>query len=1339
MVAYRLDMLDPRLFEHVVQALALGEISATVIPFGDGPDGGREATFTGPTSYGTPTWDGHGVIQAKYKIRPQDPAPDARWLCTELKKELKKYTRKDNPLPVPDYLILATNVNLSASRGGGKESVIAILRDFASKYGIKDFDLWDYDKIGRILDRNPEVRKTYMAWILPSDVLYELFTLLGTRKRDRYQIMLTYLQRELLADQFAMLEQAGHSSDIPISLAQVFVDLPTSGGSRNERIHLNSHSSAYEPSQALEYGHGYDAQAEPRFVNRVVAESGLPAREFNVDERDGRPNWESPRNGRYVLIGGPGQGKTTVGQYICQLFRCALLTEVKASKLDSRVPPVIEDITKQWAEDGHTLPIARRIPFRIVLNQFAKSLASGETKSILDYLALQLCRGSAKALSPEEMDAILTEYPSIIILDGLDEVPAVTNRDDVMEAVSNFSIEVATGELDVFLIATTRPQGYNDEFSPKQYAHHHLKPLNISDALDYGQKLARNRFGASEERYAKVYERLQRAAQRPTTAKLMESPLQVTILTLLVDRMGDPPDERWDLFNKYYDLIFARETERDIPTVKVLKDHPSIVHAIHRRVGIALQVQSEKSGRTNARLTERQFKQLVADYLSEEGYTGKRGESLAQQVIDAAAFRLVFLVGLETDQVGFEIRSLQEFMAAEAIIDAPELQIQNRLQAIAPLDHWRNVFLFAAGKIFAERQHLRDTIRVICADLNEADNDRTTALLMTGSQLALDLLEDGPARKSPTHYKALTRLAVKLLELDSRDHPLDAGGRPGHPGRIAALCDEDTHHIFADYLRSRLLNAGKAGESLWSFLVILTDSFGDEFEQIARQANELDLLSEPSVFRTVTRITDGSNEWLRNYLTRAIEAKGITFGLPVSPTYLKRGPYLVTTPWNRGEFPSWMNWYADYCGGVYHNDFGKPMHVSMDGVDCDFSIVTLADGTRSQLAPPADLPSNPNWDLVHAAARFCITPSKETLGNTLDALPDEVSDWRSVDMIARQYPWPLAEALLAKCSDPDTDIAGAVRRGFYGDFPDWQATEKMLEDTSDFRQLVDENILIPTRDGGISRFPYRAILSSYSFRLRCTSFTAAISLYESIRNQSFRRYLFSVILGSRPIGEVPAEAADTIREATRDWLAKSRIIPPQFLRMVDLLDIDNPTWGPFFGEKLAVRSQRYPGERLPASILERIVNTVKSDPLHQRGLLVLVAASLLSGSPHDSLNISVTPQPTDPLPTRAAIATIALLTGSRVSEVADQISPLRGDDLLIDQLFAAIELRELPQAEECAEYLELAAALDLSRLQLWPYLRENHLRRSSPLIDTIGWTQLGYPATIPSVLSQQAT
>jgi hypothetical protein len=1394
-------MLDPRLFEHVIQGLAFGEISTAVIPFGDGPDGGREATFEGHTNYGTPAWDGYGVIQAKFRVSPKDAGDNARWLCGLLKKELKKYTRRQNPLRMPDYLIIATNANLSGAIGRGKntgkpigkDAVLEVLNDFKEAYHLKGVELWDYEKVCRLLDRdeNAGVRRAHMAWILPSDVLYELFKSLNTRRRGHYNIVLTYLQRELFNDQFAMLEQAGHSADNKIPLAQVFIDLPTIRDAGKD---------LYRKSIPAGLGRSDDSP-EPRFVARVIADSNLPMRPPNTgllrppassgppaspsepvlatqapdsglpqsapDLDEGSDNWvhpeegsgdwgrpedgnaawnphaavviltKHPRGGRYVLIGGPGQGKTTVGQYICQLFRCALLVDVPEHMLEERIPPILADVAKQWGQSGGELPVARRLPFRIVLSQFAKSLDSGEAVGLLDYLALQLCRGSARKLSPDDIDEILTAYPSLIVLDGLDEVPAASNRDRVMDAVSNFSFEVATSELDVVLVATTRPQGYNREFSPRQYAHHFLKPLDTLDALDYGRRLARNRFGSSTDRAEKVSGRLERAARKPTTAKLMQSPLQVTILTLLVDRMGDPPDERWKLFNEYYKLIVARETERDVPTAAVLRDHDDDIHAIHCRVGMALQVESERSGGTDARLTKSQFHQLVSDYLTEEKYTGERHAALTNEVIEAATNRLVFLVGIEKDQVGFEIRSLQEFMAAEAIIEGNDEYVQGRLRAIAPLDHWRNVFLFAAGKIFAERRYLRDTVQVICENLNRTDSDHGSGLLMAGSQLALDLLEDGPARKSPEHYRALTSLVVRFLDIDPIDPSVDSG-IPFANG-IAALCTQESRHIFVDHFREQLLDMHRTNPRLWECLTLLIERFGGQFEQIGREVTGFRDLTK-SELRRVARITNGSNSWLREYIVSTIAKLGITCNIRFRTTRPDdENPGGVTIV-GADLYPPWLAWYANFCDTSYVRRAHSLRRIVFGGISLHISITFLSDPLKDHLMPPGDLPDGQHWDFVRAAAQFCMVPSKESLATALKSIPMEADNLAVVARMARQYPWPLTETFLATIADPQAGIADAVRQGAYGDTVDWHATESKLRNTGSISEMIGDEILIESRDGGISRFPYRTFLDHPRVNNHIRELPDAIDAYHSSANLPAKRFLVDTIMR-----EIFAPTPKVAREFFSDdmfltYLSSGTFISSAILRNIDYMDLDDPRLGEAFSEYYVDRlnfKQNFPS---PGTDISRISTRISNDPGRNRGLLVLLAGALLNGAPTDAVNTTFTSVPSDTPQTRAAIAVIRILTGTRVRDIADQLGQLRhGGARLTEPLFDAIETLELPQAEECGELLALGKALDLDQSTLWPYLRKNQARRSSPLVTPDGWTHLGYPATIPALLAQQAT
>jgi hypothetical protein len=518
---YRLDRLSPRLFEHMIQSLATGAISSTVTPFGDGPDGGREATFDGLTNYGAEgnRWTGYGIIQAKFHIRPQDTTRDAAWARRELRKELAQFNK--NQRKTPDYYIYAVNVVLAPGEDGGKDSVQAILDQFAVKHGLKGVEIWDYDKIRVLLDRDDQVRNSYIAWILPSDVLAALCANLRTAERDYYPLILRYLQREMIADQYAQLEQAGHSADEAIPLSQVFLDLPTS-----------------KAPPAVEDVEDEEPDST-RFVATIIRDAGASFKapdddDGSVSDRSS-PRFAHAKAGRYVLIGGPGQGKTTVGQFTCQVFRYALLSDVPPHLLSADTLTAIDGFNRQWQHDHQMIPSARRLPFRVVLGDLARSLAEQETSGLLEYLAKKFSANSASTISGIEIERILKEYPSIIVLDGLDEVPSSTNREALMSVVSNFLVDVAAGSLDVMLLATSRPQGYNEEFSPRQYAHHFLLPLSSSDALKYGRQLAKTRFGDGNERYAKVAERIGRAVHNPATARLMRTPLQVTILTLLVD------------------------------------------------------------------------------------------------------------------------------------------------------------------------------------------------------------------------------------------------------------------------------------------------------------------------------------------------------------------------------------------------------------------------------------------------------------------------------------------------------------------------------------------------------------------------------------------------------------------------------------------------------------------------------------------------------------------------------------------------------------------------------------------------------------------------------------
>ena len=279
----------------------------------------------------------------------------------------------------------------------------------------------------------------------------------------------------------------------------------------------------------------------------------------------------------------------------------------------------------------------------------------------------------------------------------------------------------------------------------------------------------------------------------------MRSPLQVTIMAALVDRVGQPPQARWSLFNQYYEVIYDREVERSIPASIILREFQPDIKAIHNQVGLILQIDSERTGRTDAKLSRDRFVALVKARLETEGHSEGRLHSLAQQIVEAASHRLVFLVEVEAEQVGFEIRSLQEFMAAECLMDGTDQSIRDRLDEIAPIPFWRNVFLFAAGKCFAERQALREPVRDICAELNEIDGDKIAGTYLVGSELAIALIEEGSSRNQPRFENLLARIAIGVLDTANTHLQI----------QLADVYEPQLDTIYRDAIKLRLTSSDK--------------------------------------------------------------------------------------------------------------------------------------------------------------------------------------------------------------------------------------------------------------------------------------------------------------------------------------------------------------------------------------------------------------------------------------------------------------------------------------------------------------------------------------------------
>ena len=178
MADYDLTRLGDRDFEHVVQALAKAVIAAGVTPFGDGPDGAREATYDGSMLYPSDgdAWDGYLVIQSKFKQRPAaSSGSNGTWFINQIKADLDKFLDDSRGLRRPDYYLATTNIHLTPTEGTGTyDRAIETLTEYASELNLRGFDAWALDDIGRLLDGNDAIRRAYAHLVTPGDTLAAL-------------------------------------------------------------------------------------------------------------------------------------------------------------------------------------------------------------------------------------------------------------------------------------------------------------------------------------------------------------------------------------------------------------------------------------------------------------------------------------------------------------------------------------------------------------------------------------------------------------------------------------------------------------------------------------------------------------------------------------------------------------------------------------------------------------------------------------------------------------------------------------------------------------------------------------------------------------------------------------------------------------------------------------------------------------------------------------------------------------------------------------------------------------------------------------------------------------
>lgn len=738
---YELSSLNPAVFENLVNALVLKVLGSGATGFGPGGDGGRDGYFEGEAAYPSSTerWNGTWYIQSKFHA-PHLSTNAQNWLIQQVRSEIKAFTRPDSSRQRPDNWIIATNIDLSGITDSGSYDTIKSML-VSEGLGHMQLDIWGGQKIIELLRANLDVATAYGHFLTPGHVLtllYEEVSALAEERITLEEIVRFFVVTSFTENLFTKLDRAGAVARARPAVHDLFIDLPYSliFGRRAQDIFKTLAQSAAQC-------HRYSLRAADSDKWRLWSRQAKRARVF-------------------LIKGGPGQGKSTIGQYLCQVNRAHLLLESGSPHIHAAARENVIAL-KELAVAAGFWPTSGRIPIQIELKEYAHWRSKRDpqmAKGILSFIAESVERSSECRVYPKTIKNALRKRAWIAIFDGLDEVPN-DQKDDVAKDVMHFLNDVVIEiDSDILAICTSRPQGYSGQFATLDGPAIDLALLDIETSLRCADPLLR--FGQSAVDGQKAVDILKAASVSPSIRELMTTPLQAHIMATVVRDGGRPPERRWRLFQSFYEVMRRRESQKDFddPQIaKLLREEDLFLKAVHMRLGFALHARAEVSAGAQTMLTRSEFKELVTDVIEHLGDPDVM--AAVAIVMEATTDRLVLVSTPDSgEQVRFDIRQLQEFFAAEFLYaDLTPDEVGARVRVIGVDAHWREVMHFLLSALIAGRRRGEFSVAVIeLGAINAGDpghqnvafKRRTSpASLVAGRLLVEGVVEESKHDRSP--------------------------------------------------------------------------------------------------------------------------------------------------------------------------------------------------------------------------------------------------------------------------------------------------------------------------------------------------------------------------------------------------------------------------------------------------------------------------------------------------------------------------------------------------------------------------------------------------------------
>lgn len=735
---YIYERFTPDRFQDFVSALLVKEFPHyQVFPVGQ-KDGGRDGRMTAD--------ERSMIVQVKFKRELKAGENYASYIISSLEKELPKVKRLVDR-GAKEYL-LVTNVPGSAALDTG--AMDKVQEYLASSFPIPAKCFWRADLDARLAG-NYDLKWFYSEVLATPDVVRELLTAgLGEERERRFTAVTGYLRSQYESDAFVKFKQAElQASD----LLNLFVDVPG-------RLDLTKGKSMLQGAGALRAmlsdvaSHHRDMWHQRRDLlmrsaSDRVTSLPLPAGSLVLHSAF------VAQFPRVVVEGAPGQGKSTLVQYLCQVHRMRFLD--RAVELD-RIP-------------GHHRLSPIRVPFKIDLRDLSQWLEGynhrkarekhDQPPTLETFIASEVSYLSGgQRFDGSDLHLLAKSSPLLIVLDGFDEVATPEQRFDIIREVDRALARLSEDALSIQALVTSRPSVLPD--SPRfSHGWQYLALASITKplALEYAQRWSHARRLEVAER-DEVLSILSQKLETPHLRDLARNPMQLTILLALIHLRGQSlPDQRTSMYSSYIEVFFNREAEK----TAVVRDYRQLLIDLHGFLAWTLHADAESSG-SDGRITTGALKATIATYLREREYPDHVIESLFEGVVQ----RIVALVSRIEGTFEFEVQPLREYFAAHHLYHTSPYSPPGQpvsgtkpeiLTALIDNPYWHNVLRFFAGFYSAgELPGLAD-------ELIQRIEATAMPSPLYHRQLAVNLLTDWVFHQSPVWTRKLVEASGDGLML----------------------------------------------------------------------------------------------------------------------------------------------------------------------------------------------------------------------------------------------------------------------------------------------------------------------------------------------------------------------------------------------------------------------------------------------------------------------------------------------------------------------------------------------------------------------------------------------